>query len=65
MNPKQKAGQRGGRATVARHGRDHMQRIGRRGAEPTWSRYSLSPVGLTEYALVERATGKIVRVIGR
>jgi hypothetical protein len=34
MNPKQKAGQLGGRATVARHGREHM----------TWRRGDLDPL---------------------
>jgi general stress protein YciG len=62
---KQQAGRRGGLATLERHGREHYRRIGKRGADVTWTRYQLSPVGLTEYALVERATGKIVKVIGR
>ena len=59
MNAKQKAGAIGGRATVARHGREHMQQIGRRGASVTWTRYYLAPVGLNLYAMVERVTGKI------
>ena len=62
---KQQAGRKGGRATVAKHGREHMQAIGKRGAAVTWQRYHLSPVGLTEYAMVERATGRIIRIIGR
>lgn len=62
---KQTAGRIGGRATVARHGREHMQQIGKRGAAVTWTRYQLSPVGLTEYAMVERSTGKIIRIISR
>ena len=62
---KQQAGRRGGRATVARHGPTHMSRIGKRGAAVTWTRYQLSPIGLTEYAMIERATGKIVSVRGR
>ena len=62
---KQQAGSKGGRATVERHGREHMQQIGRRGAEVTWTRYSLSPYGLTQYAMVERATGKIKTIRGR
>jgi general stress protein YciG len=62
---KQTAGSIGGKATLERHGRSHMQTIGRKGAAVTWTRYQLSPVGLTEYAMVERATGKIVRIIAR
>lgn len=59
MNKKQQAGQRGGLATLAKHGRDHMQRIGRRGASVTWSRYSLAPVNQSQYAMVDRQTGII------
>ena len=59
MNKKQQAGQRGGLATLAKHGRDHMQRIGRRGASVTWSRYSLAPVNQSQYAMVDRKTNKI------
>lgn len=64
MNKKQ-AGAIGGRQTYTRHGRSHMQQIGKRGAATTWTRYQLSPVGLTEYAMVERATGKIICIKGR
>lgn len=59
MNQKQKAGQRGGLATLARHGQTHFQTIGRRGAFVTWSRYSLAPVNQSQYAMVDRQTGKI------
>jgi len=62
---KQQAGQIGGRATVAKHGRDYMQAIGRKGAAVTWTRYYLAPVGQTEYAMVERATNKIICIKGR
>jgi hypothetical protein len=64
MNRKQ-AGSKGGRATFEKHGRDHMSRIGKAGAASTWSRYYLAPVNMTEYAMTERATGRIVRIIGR
>jgi hypothetical protein len=56
---KQKAGKLGGLATVAKHGKDHMSAIGRRGAATTWKRYAIQPVDSSGYALVERATGKI------
>jgi hypothetical protein len=42
-----------------------MQDIGAKGALVTWTRYTLKPVGLTEYAMVERSTGKIIKVRGR
>ena len=56
---KQQAGSKGGRATVARHGREHMQQIGRRGAAVTHSRYSIKPVGQTQYAYVSRETNRV------
>lgn len=62
MNKKQQAGQRGGRATVAKHGREHMQNIGKRGASVTWTRYYLAPVNESQYAMVDRQT-KIIKAI--
>lgn len=56
---KQKAGRKGGLRTVERHGKEHMQAIGRRGAAATWKKYALMPVDSSGYAMVERATGKI------
>lgn len=59
---KREAGQRGGRTTASRYGSGYMREIGRRGAATTWTRYYLAPVGQTQYALVERATGKIIQI---
>jgi hypothetical protein len=58
-NAKRRSGQLGGRATVARYGREHMSRIGRRGAQVFWQRYRLLPAGLSGWAIVERETGKV------
>ncbi len=55
----QQAGQRGGLSTLARHGREHMREIGKRGASVTWSRYSLKPVNESQYAMVDRRTNII------
>ena len=57
---KQSAGQRGGLATVARHGRQHMQAIGRRGAQVFWRRYHFVPANLSAFAIVARNTGKVI-----
>lgn len=62
---KRQAGSKGGRATFTKYGRNHMQDIGAKGALVTWTRYTLKPVGQTEYAMVERATGKIKTIRGR
>jgi len=61
---KAQCGRLGGLTTVARHGKEHMSRIGKKGAETTWTRYKISPVGLTSYAMVEVETNRIVAVIG-
>jgi hypothetical protein len=42
-----------------------MQDIGAKGALTTWTRYQLMPYGQTEYAMTERATGKIKCIRGR
>lgn len=57
---KQQAGRKGGLATVARHGPDHMRTIGKRGASTFWKRYEMQPAGLSDFAIVERATGKVI-----
>jgi general stress protein YciG len=56
---KQQAGSKGGRETFARHGPQHMREIGKAGARATWSRYHLSPVGQSGWAMVDRETGKV------
>jgi general stress protein YciG len=61
---KRECGRRGGRATFARHGRAHMQTIGRRGAATFWRRYHMAPVGTSQWAIVKRTTGEVVNFIG-
>ena len=56
---KQQAGQRGGLSTLARYGIAHYQKIGKRGASVTWTRYSLKPVNESQYAMVDRKTNAI------
>lgn len=53
-------GRRGGNATVQKHGRDHMSKIGRRGAETFHKRYMLQAVGLNDFAIVLRKDPRIV-----
>jgi general stress protein YciG len=60
MMTKRQAGRLGGRATFAKHGRAYMQTIGRRGAAVFWQRYTLAPVDIAAFAIVERATGRPV-----
>ena len=62
MMTKRDSGRLGGLATVARHGREHMQRIGRRGAAVFWQRYTLRPVDIAAFAIVARATGRPVAI---
>ncbi len=56
---KQQAGSKGGRATVSKYGSAHMQRIGKRGAVVTHSRYGIKPIGTSQYAYVYRDSGAI------
>lgn len=56
---KRTAGSLGGSTTVARHGREHMSRIGKAGAAATWSRYHLAPIGQSGWAMVERETNQV------
>ncbi len=53
-------GRRGGRATVAKHGREHMQTIGKRGAVTFWKRYTLRPAGTSDFAITKRKTGEVI-----
>jgi general stress protein YciG len=61
-NIKQQAGRKGGLATFTRHGRVHMQAIGKRGASVTWTRYTLKPINQGQYAMVSRETNKIISI---
>jgi hypothetical protein len=58
MDRKQ-AGSKGGRATVEKHGRAHMARIGLAGARVTWQRYHLAPIGQSGWAMVHRETNQV------
>lgn len=53
------AGSKGGRSTVKRHGRQHMSRIGKRGAQSMHTTYRLEPVFLNDFAIVHRITGEV------
>ena len=59
MNKKQNAGRQGGLATFRKHGKEHMQKIGRRGAKITHSRYRMHPFGLSGWAYINRETGEV------
>ena len=52
--------QEAGRKLVAQYGVEHMRAIGRRGAAAFWKKYHLSPVDIAAFAIVERATGRVV-----
>lgn len=56
---KQRAGKKGGDATLRKHGREHFSRIGKCGAEVFHARYRLEPVNLNDFAIVNRETGEV------
>lgn len=51
---------RGGKATVKKHGRDHMSKIGKSGARVFWKRYTLRPTGTADFAIVKREGGEVI-----
>lgn len=53
-------GRRGGLATVRKHGKEHMSKIGKRGAATFHKRYMLQPVGLNDFAIVKRSDTRVV-----
>ncbi len=57
---KKQAGRKGGLATLARYGPDHMRTIGKRGAATFWKRYSLKPAGTSQFAIVKRDTSEVI-----
>lgn len=54
------ARRKGGRALVQRYGVEYMRAMGQRGAEATHSRYNIVPVGLAQYSMVDKVTGRVV-----
>lgn len=60
---KSQAGRLGGLSTLRKHGKKHMQNIGKQGAAVTWSRYTLKPVGQSQYAMVNRQDNTIKAII--
>lgn len=53
------AGRRGGLATFAKYGVGHMKVIGAKGAKVFYSRYRLTPVGTSQFAIVCRETNEV------
>jgi molybdenum-dependent DNA-binding transcriptional regulator ModE len=54
-----KRGQAGGRAVVAKYGREYMIELGKVGAQVTHTKYKLEKWGLNDFAMVDRETGQI------
>jgi general stress protein YciG len=59
---RRRAGRIGGLTTYDRYGSEHMAEIGRKGAEVTWSRYNLAPIGTSQWAIVNKKTGEIKKI---
>lgn len=57
---KRDAGRLGGKATLAKHGKKHFSRIGKRGAQTFHKLYRLDPYGIGDFAIVDRQTNQIV-----
>lgn len=63
MNCHSNAGRKGGNVTFKRYGCEHMQAIGRKGAQTFWRLYKLEPCDLADFAIVERETGRVVNLL--
>lgn len=62
---KSQAGKLGGLSTFKKHGRKHMRTIGKHGAKTTWERYSMKPVGQSQYAMVRKSDNIIVAIFNQ
>lgn len=50
----------GGKALVAKRGRNYMAEIGYKGAVAFWAKYRLVPCDSARFAIVDRTTGKFI-----
>ncbi len=55
---KKEAGSLGGQRTVKKHGETYMHNLAIRGADAFHKAYKLEKLGTSDFAIVERATGK-------
>lgn len=55
---KAQAGQKGGESTAKKYGREYMAALAKKGAEAMHKKYKLVKLGTSDFALVDRATGK-------
>lgn len=54
---KAQAGQKGGKATLKKYGRDYMKNLAKLGAAAFHKKYKLSKLGTSDFAIVDRETG--------
>lgn len=54
---KSQAGQLGGKKTAAKYGADYMRELAKRGAKAMHLKYKLKPLGMGDFAIVDRLTG--------
>jgi hypothetical protein len=62
MTPAER-GRLGGIATLQRYGVEHYRRIGQKGQRVFRQRYRLVPWGMNDFAIVERASGRIIKTL--
>jgi hypothetical protein len=54
---KSEAGRKGGKSTVNKYGRRYMTELAKKGAAAFHAKYKLQPLGTSDFAIVDRATG--------
>lgn len=57
---KAEAGRLGGTSTFRKHGKKHMQDIGKRGARTFWKLYRITPYGTSDFAIIRRSDNEFI-----
>jgi len=60
---KAEAGRLGGLATAEKYGSEYMAAIGRKGYEVFHRKYYLTPIGTSDFAIVRRKDGKVIKTL--
>jgi len=53
---KKESARLGGLALVSKRGKEYMKQIGSKGGKATWKKYYLIPIGINDFAIVDKET---------
>jgi hypothetical protein len=63
LDQRRRAARNGGLALLLRYGPAHFAELGRKGAAVFHKKYRLQPINTSDFAIVDRETGKIINTI--